>query len=124
METIKILSWNVNGIRAVHKKGALDWFLEMKPHILCLQETKANVEQIPAPFNAPEGYHAFFSSAERKGYSGVALYSSIRPEQVETGLGIPRFDNEGRILIAKYQTFTLFNIYFPNGKASAERLAY
>jgi exodeoxyribonuclease-3 len=124
METIKILSWNVNGIRAVHKKEALDWFLDEKPDVLCLQETKASQDQIPSPFDTPEGYHSFFSSAERKGYSGVATYTRIKPQRVTSGFDIPHFDNEGRILIAEYETFTLFNIYFPNGKSSAERLAY
>jgi exodeoxyribonuclease-3 len=124
MPTIKLLSWNVNGIRAVHKKNALDWFYEQKPEILCIQETKAQKEQLPEALTAVDGYNAYFVSAEKKGYSGVALYTSIKPKDIKTGFGINKFDSEGRILIADYDKFVLFNIYFPNGKQSKERLKY
>lgn len=119
-----ILSWNVNGLRAVYKKGFLDWFMKTGPDILCLQETKSSPEQLPEDFNRIENYCSFYSSAERKGYSGTALYSKTDPVQVRTGWGDTRFENEGRILIAEYEPFILCNIYFPNGKASKERLAY
>lgn len=121
---INILSWNVNGLRAVYNKGFIDWLLQASPDILCLQETKATEEQLPLELKDVAGYRAYFASADKKGYSGVALYSKEEPASVETGFGIQRFDNEGRILIADYGTFTLFNIYFPNGKASSERLRY
>ena len=124
MQKIKILSWNVNGLRAVYKKGLLNWIESEVPDILCLQETKANEEQLPDELKNVNGYHSFFSSAERKGYSGVAIYSKIKPKNIERGFGIKRFDNEGRILIAEYQDFILMNIYFPNGKASTERLKF
>jgi exodeoxyribonuclease-3 len=124
MPTIKLLSWNVNGIRAVHKKNALDWFYAQKPEILCIQETKAQKEQLPEALTAVDGYNAYFVSAEKKGYSGVALYTSIKPKDIKTGFGINKFDSEGRILIADYDKFVLFNIYFPNGKQSKERLKY
>jgi exodeoxyribonuclease III len=124
MKKIRILSWNVNGIRAVYKKGFLDWFKKEKPDILCLQETKANEEQLPDELKNIEGYYSFFSSAERKGYSGVALYTKEKPKNVKKGFGIEKFDNEGRILIAEYPDFTLLNIYYPNGKAREERLRY
>ncbi len=124
MKRIRILSWNVNGIRAAYKKGFLDWFAKEKPDILCLQETKANIEQLPPDLKQVTGYRTFLSSAERKGYSGVLLYTKEKPKSVKTGLGIERFDSEGRVLIAEYASFVLFNIYFPNGKASAERLRY
>lgn len=124
MKKKKILSWNVNGIRAVYKKGFLDWLLKEKPDILCLQETKAKEEQLPSDLKNIEGYLPYFASAERKGYSGVGLYTRMKPESVKTGFGIKRFDKEGRILISDYKTFILFNIYFPNGKMSKERLRY
>ncbi len=120
----KIISWNVNGIRAVYKKNALDWFVKDLPHILCLQETKANEEQVPKDLLNLEGYHKYFSSAEKKGYSGVGIFASKEPVKIEKGFGINKFDKEGRILIAHYENFVLFNIYFPNGKASDERLKY
>ena len=124
MQTIKMLSWNINGVRAIFKKGFLDWFLDTRPDILCLQETKANEDQIPEPLKTVDGYTPYFVAAEKKGYSGVGLYTREKPETVKTGLGIERFDSEGRTLIADFGDFILYNIYFPNGKASPERLSY
>lgn len=121
---MKLISWNVNGIRAVHKKGFIDWFKKEDPDILCLQETKAHEEQLPDELKNMHGYHALFCSGERKGYSGVCIYSKLLPQNVYRGFNIERFDKEGRILIADYPEFTLINIYYPNGKASAERLKY
>ena len=124
MDTIRALSWNVNGLRAVHKKGFLDWFEKESPDILCLQETKADEEQLPSSLRHVEGYNAYFSSGERKGYSGVALYTKTKPDQVTHGFGVDAFDKEGRTLIADYGDFVLFNIYYPNGRSSEERLKY
>ena len=124
MKRIKMFSWNVNGLRAIHKKGFLDWFTDIAPDILCLQETKAQREQLPPELLDIDGYRTHYVSAERKGYSGVALYSRDNPVKLKAGLGIERFDIEGRTLIAEYDKFTLFNIYYPNGKASKERLQY
>ncbi len=124
MKKRRILSWNVNGLRAVHKKGFLDWFKEEQPDILCLQETKAQEEQLPDEVRNVEGYHSYFSSAVKKGYSGVAIYTKEKPKSVKKGFGIERFDSEGRILVAEYSDFTLINIYYPNGKARKERLIY
>jgi exodeoxyribonuclease-3 len=124
MSKIKLYSWNVNGIRAVHKKKALEWFYKDKPEILAIQETKAHKEQLPDELTQIEGYHTYFVSAEKKGYSGVALYSSIEPKEVESGFKSRKFDPEGRMMIADYEKFMLFNVYFPNGKASVERLQY
>ena len=121
---MRLISWNVNGIRAADKKGLFNWFKKEKPEILCLQETKALPEQLPPYLRSTPGYHIFFNSAERKGYSGVATYSNNKPVDVKTGFGIKKFDNEGRILITEYPSFVLFNIYFPNGKQSQERLDY
>ena len=124
MKKIRILSWNVNGIRAAYKKGFLDWINKEKPDILCIQETKAQQEQLADELINIEGYHSYFSSAIRKGYSGVAIYTKAEPKSIKKGFGIEKFDSEGRILIAEYPEFILFNIYYPNGKASQERLHY
>lgn len=127
MKKIRILSWNVNGIRAVHKKGFLNWFAEVKPDILCLQETKAHEEQLTDELKNVNGYKSYFCSGERKGYSGVATFTKETPVSVNKWVENGKFEEfnvEGRILIIEYPDFYLFNIYFPNGKASAERLKY
>lgn len=125
MNTIRLLSWNVNGIRAIHKKGFVDWLLKENPDILCLQETKASPEQLPKELLNIDSYNSFFSHSKiKKGYSGVAVYSKLKPVDVKHGFGIPMFDDEGRTLILDYEDFLLFNIYFPNGKMSDERLQY
>ena len=120
----KILSWNVNGIRAAQKKGFIEWLEKESPDILCVQETKANIDQLGEELIKPDGYKTSWSSAERKGYSGVAIYTKIDPIDVKNGFGIKRFDQEGRILIQDYKDFILFNIYFPNGQRDEERLKY
>jgi exodeoxyribonuclease-3 len=128
---MKILSWNVNGLRAVHKKGALDAIFWTDSDIICLQETKAHPEQLPEEVRSPAGYHAYFDHSKlKKGYSGVAIFSKIEPEKVEYGIGIPKFDDEGRTLVAYYKDlpaqagFVLINSYFPNGGGGPERLDY
>lgn len=124
MSTIRIVSWNVNGLRAVYKKGFLDWLRDENPDIMCIQETKAHEDQIPDTIKHVEGYHTYFSSAVKKGYSGVALFTEQKPRNVQKGFGIRKFDREGRIIVSDYNKFLLFNIYFPNGKISKERLRY
>lgn len=121
---MKIYSWNVNGIRAIKRKGFLEWISEEKPDIIGLQETKIQEEQIPDELRNIEGYYSYFSFAKRKGYSGVALYTRMEPISVRYGIGIERFDSEGRIIVAEYPGFVLLNIYFPNGKRNEERLQY
>jgi exodeoxyribonuclease-3 len=121
---MKFLSWNVNGIRAADKKGLFQWFTKEKPDVLCLQEIKAQKEQLPMHLRNTPGYYLYINSAERKGYSGVATYSRQKPLDAKTGFGFEKFDKEGRILITKYSEFILFNIYFPNGKKNQERLDY
>ena len=124
MTTLRVLSWNVNGLRAAHKKGLLEWMAEDNPDILCLQEIKANEDQLPAEVREIESYKAYFASAERKGYSGVAIYSKLEPASVTAGFGVDEFDSEGRTLVADYGEFLLYSVYFPNGKGSPERLDY
>ncbi len=123
---MKILCWNTNGLRATHKNGYfLPLFKEQNPDILCLQETKAEPEQMPDEVRNPKGYFSYISySKVKKGYSGVGIYSKTEPEKVEYGIGIQKFDDEGRIVIAYYKEFILLNIYFPNGGGGPERLAY
>jgi len=120
-----IISWNVNGLRAVHRKGNLEQVFHMKPDILCLQETKSLPEQLPAELSAPDGYHAYFHfPTQKKGYSGVAIYSREKPIKVSRDIGIDSLDQEGRLIMAEYEDFALINIYFPNGGGPAERLRY
>lgn len=124
MKEIEILCWNVNGIRAVQRKGFLDWLQQVSPDILCLQETKVQLGEISPELQQPADYYAYWDFPERKGYSGVVTFTKEKPLKVENGLGIKRFDIEGRVIITRYPQFTLFNIYFPNGKMSKERLKY
>ena len=121
---MKIICWNVNGIRAADKKGLYTVIQNEKPDILCLQEIKALPEQFPPHLHNTPEYHVYINSAERKGYSGVATYSKIKPIHIKKGFGIDKFDSEGRVLITEYPEFLLFNIYFPNGKKNDERLQY
>jgi len=120
----KIISWNVNGIRAIAKKGFHDWFKSENPDILCLQETKAWREQLAETLTDIDDYTSYFSEASKKGYSGTVIYTKKKPISVKYGIGIEKYDSEGRFVIAEYENFTLFNIYFPNGKAREERLKY
>lgn len=124
MTELTLLSWNVNGIRAVQRKGAFAELMGKDADIVCVQETKAQPDQLDDELLTPDGYYAFYSSAERKGYSGVALFSKQKPSKVEYGLGIDRFDAEGRTVIAYYDKFIVMNHYYPNGKQSNERLQY
>jgi len=124
-DTLTLLSWNVNGIRAVHKKGFLDWLAQSKPNILCLQETRAEGTELPGELAHPDGYHCIWNASRRKrGYSGTALFSRVQPDDVQVGLGIERFDDEGRTIIARFSTFTLINCYFPNGGRDLSRVPY
>ncbi|MFQ6614938.1 MAG: exodeoxyribonuclease III [Fidelibacterota bacterium] len=121
---MRLYSWNVNGIRAAGKKGFLNWLEATDPDILCLQETKARKDQLPAELLEGHGYHTYWHSAERAGYSGVATFCKEEPLYVQEGLGIDRFDKEGRVLITEHPNFLLYNIYFPNGQKDQERLDY
>ena len=112
---MRIVSWNVNGIRAVANKGFADAVKAMDADIIGIQETKAQIDQLGPEITQLEGYKSWLYSAERKGYSGTALYSRIEPEDVTFGLGTDEFDHEGRTICADFGKFVLFNIYFPNG---------
>jgi exodeoxyribonuclease-3 len=124
MVAMILYSWNVNGIRAAQKKGLLDWLENASPDILCLQETKAHPDQLDAELRQPDGYHTYWASAEKKGYSGVALYSKQEPRAVTSGLGIEDYDREGRTIVAEYDDFVLITAYFPNGKRDHSRVPF
>jgi exodeoxyribonuclease-3 len=121
---IRIFCWNVNGIRAIWKKDFPDWFRKTSPDILCLQETKVHADQLDDEIVNFNSYCAEFFSAERKGYSGVATYSKIKPNAVNKGFGNPYYDSEGRIIETEFDDFVLYNVYFPNGGRGAERVKY
>ncbi|MDP3880809.1 MAG: exodeoxyribonuclease III [bacterium] len=123
-KTIEILSWNVNGLRAVERKGFIKWLLKRNPDILGIQELKAQKDQLSVFLKQVDGYEAFFNPAQRPGYSGVALYTRLKPKKILEGIGIERFDKEGRVIIAEFDGFDLYNVYFPNGKMSLERLKF
>ncbi len=120
----KLISWNVNGLRAVEKKGFTNFLHSCGADILALQETKAVPEQLSDALRAPQGWHSYFASAERKGYSGVAVYTRREPLQVQYGLGDEEFDCEGRTLILEYPSFFFLNIYFPNGGQGPQRIDF
>jgi exodeoxyribonuclease III len=124
-KTIKILSWNVNGLRAIHKKGNFAWLLRESPDIFCLQETKAHPDQLMEELRMCQGYQSYFAHSElKKGYSGVAVYTKIQPDAVKYGMGIKKFDQEGRLLELHFGNTVLFNVYFPNGGGGPIRLQY
>jgi exodeoxyribonuclease III len=124
---MKLYCWNTNGVRAAVKNGMLDWLEKERPDVLCLQETKASDPQtvLDESVLSPKGYQTYWNwPVEKKGYSGVAIFSKTEPEAIEKGFGIDAFDTEGRLLIAHYPSFTIINCYFPNGKQGPERLRY
>ncbi len=123
-KNLRIFCWNVNGIRAIQKKGFVDWVKKESPDILCLQETKAHIEQLDEGLTKVDKYSCHFFSGERKGYSGVATYTKQAPDAVRTGFGKALYDLEGRVIETEFKDFTLFNVYFPNGGRGPERIKY
>ena len=122
---MNIYSWNVNGLRSALKKGFTDWFAATKPDILCLQEVRAEVDQIPKEVANPEGYFAYWNPCRRKkGYSGVGIYTQIEPDRVNYGFDIEEFDEEGRVIQLVFPDWVLNSIYFPNGGQGDDRLDY
>ena len=118
-----IISWNVNGIRAIQKKGFVSWLKETNSDIVCLQETKAHPDQLTETLLSPDGYKSVWASAEKKGYSGTCVYYKTEPESVDF-LDVPEFDSEGRVLILSYKKFVLLNAYFPNSQSEGRRIKY
>jgi exodeoxyribonuclease-3 len=125
MTGLTLVSWNINGLRAIHKKGFLPWLEQAAPDILCLQETRVETHQLPPEIAQLDGYHTFWHSPEtKKGYSGTALFTRPKPLSVQFGLGQAEFDREGRTIIAEYSAFTLLNCYFPNGSRDHSRVPF
>ena len=123
--SLTLLSWNVNGARAVHKKGFLPWLEAAAPDVLCLQETRAHESELPPELAQPAGYHGIWHASEaKKGYSGTGILTRVAPRRVRFGLGIEAFDQEGRTIIAEYESFTLINCYFPNGSRDHSRVPF
>ncbi len=122
---MKLISWNVNGIRAAHKKGALKELFSLNADIIGIQETKSTPDQLTDDIKSPHGYTSYFdSSKERKGYSGVAVYTKIKPESVQYGLGIEEYDTEGRCLTLCFTDFAFVTAYFPNGGRDEEHFQF
>lgn len=118
---LKLISWNVNGIRAVLKKGFLDFVAESKPDVLCIQETKAAPDQVGLSL---DGYRPYWNAAERKGYSGTLIFSKIEPLSVKNGLGVKKHDDEGRVITLEFEDYFLVTVYTPNSKRDLSRLEY
>ena len=118
---MKLISWNVNGLRAVMNKGFMDFFKEIDADIFCIQETKMQEGQLDVDM---EGYNVFFNSAEKKGYSGTAIFSKEKPLNVTLGIGIPEHDKEGRVITLEYKDFYMVNCYTPNAQRELTRLDY
>ncbi len=121
---MKITTWNINGYRAILRKEALDWVSEVDPDVICLQEIKVKPEQISEHEQNIEGYTAIWNSAERLGYSGTAVFVKNPPLEKEKGVGIEKFDVEGRVIRVRYPGFLIYNIYFPNGGQDNRRVPY
>jgi exodeoxyribonuclease-3 len=121
---MRIISWNVAGMRAVIKKGLWDFVKKDGADIYCFQEVKAKIEQIPHEMDEPSGYNFYLNAAEKAGYSGVGTYTKVDPKMVILGDRDNDWDSEGRVLISKFDEFTLLNVYFPNGKRDSGRLKY
>ncbi|MCG8575529.1 MAG: exodeoxyribonuclease III [Flavobacteriales bacterium] len=120
----KIVTYNVNGIRAAMKKDWMEWLKSVDPDIVCIQETKAHKEQLDLQVFEEAGYHTYWFSAEKKGYSSVAIFSKTKPDHIEYGCGIEKYDAEGRIIRADYGDFSVLSCYFPSGTSGDERQAF
>lgn len=121
---MRFVSWNVNGIRAVMKKDFMASFLGFDTDVLCLQETKAQDDQVLEALSEVEGYHIYSNSAEKKGYSGTAIITRKKPISVENDMGIEEHDNEGRVIAAEFEDYYLVTVYTPNSGSELKRLAY
>jgi len=121
---MKIVSWNVNGIRAIVKKDFFETIEKLNPDILCLQETKAQDKEVQKALTQLNGYQQYYNSAEKKGYSGTVILSKIKPVSITNDLGVTKHDAEGRLQCAEYESFYLVNVYVPNSGQNLDRLDY
>jgi len=118
---MRIITANVNGIRAAERKGFFDWMKKQRADVICIQETKAQEHQLDDTIFYPKGYHCYYFDAEKKGYSGVAIYCKTKPNKVTTGLGWLHADSEGRWIQAEFDGVTVASLYLPSGSSSPER---
>jgi exodeoxyribonuclease-3 len=118
---MRIITLNVNGLRSAAGKGFFSWMVRQRADVVCLQEIRAQQDQLQAPVYRPRGWHAYFHDAEKKGYSGVAIYTRRKPDRVITGLGWPDMDAEGRFIEARYGALSVISLYLPSGSSSEER---
>jgi exodeoxyribonuclease-3 len=121
---MKVISWNVNGLRAVYKRNFLKWFRSADADFICLQEIKVQKENLPPELINIDKFNAFFNFAQKPGYSGVAIYARKRPMKISYNLGLKRFDDEGRFIALEYPGFSLINVYLPHGGRGKENLGY
>jgi exodeoxyribonuclease-3 len=121
---MKLISWNVNGIRAAERSGFCDWFEKEQSDMVCVQETKAQPEQLTEALLHPGKYYSYWHSAQKAGYSGVAIFSKKEALRVQAGMGIPEIDHEGRVLLAEFAKCIVINAYFPNSQRDHARLDY
>ncbi len=121
---MRIITLNANGIRAAARKGFFDWLAQQDADVVCIQETKAQEQQLGDPVFRPDGYHCYYEDAQKKGYSGVAVYSRRKPAKVVRGLGLPQFDAEGRYLEVQFPGLSVVSLYIPSGTSSDERLQH
>jgi exodeoxyribonuclease-3 len=121
---MRLISWNVNGVRSAIRSGLWAWLAASPPDVLCLQETRIHSDQLIADLHHPRGFHSAWHSAERKGYSGVATFCREAPLAVRHGFGLAQFDVEGRVLVTEHTGLTLVNAYFPSGRRGQERVGY
>jgi exodeoxyribonuclease-3 len=121
---VRLYSWNINGVRAAASRGLLTWLAAEQPDVLCLQETRATPNDLPPAIVTPVDYRSYWAVAQQRGYSGVATYTRLPVHCWHAGLDMARFDGEGRVLVTQVGDIELYNVYFPNGKASPARLAY
>jgi len=121
---MKLATWNVNGLRSVATKGYQKWFNALDADVVCLQEIKVQSQQLTEELRSPKGYHSFFFSADKPGYSGVAVFSKRAPQNVIVGLNDPSFDREGRVLTLEFKDFDVINAYFPNSQRDHARLPF
>lgn len=120
----KIVTYNVNGIRAALSKGLMEWIIAVNPDIVCFQETKAQPDQIPTLDFEAAGYHNYWYSAKKKGYSGVGILTKQEPDHVVYGMGIPKYDDEGRVLRVDYGDISVISVYHPSGSSGDDRQAF
>jgi len=121
---MRVISVNTNGIRAAARKGFFEWLAEQNADVVCIQETKAQRDQLTDPCFSPKGYHAHYHDAEKKGYSGVAIYSKKKPNNIKVGIGWEDMDSEGRYLQADFDNISVISLYLPSGSSKEERQAF